>query len=126
MAAAPAPTPSGGSAADAAAAAAARPINPLAAARNLQAAAFVRTLVAVVVGAACGILGLTGAAGFAAYAVQHAVVAAVLLRAVAWRPAEYFHGQSPSVAGGVLAGAGDNVLSFLLLWTLAYALVHVY
>ncbi len=31
-----------------------------------------------------------------------------------------------STFGFVVGGAGDHLLSFLLFWTLAYALVHIY
>jgi ER membrane protein complex subunit 6 len=99
-------------------------LNPLAASRNLQAAAYVRTLLAVVVGCAAGILGLTGTAGFVAYGVQHVLGSLLLLALARWRPADYFPGAS--VAGTLLGGIGDNVLAFVLFWTLLFALVHIY
>ena len=101
-----------------------RAINAIAAARNAHAAAFVRTLLAVVIGAACGVLGVTGALGFAAYIAQHLLVGAVLLQVARWRPAEYF--PSATLTGFVAGSLGDNVIAFLLFWTIAYALVHIY
>lgn len=101
-----------------------RPINAVAAARNAYAAAFVRTLMAVVVGAACGVLGVTGAMGFAAYAAQHLVVSAVLLQVARWRPVDFF--PNASLVGFACGSLGDDVIAFLLFWTMAYALVHIY
>lgn len=102
-----------------------KPINQLAAARNIQLAAVVRTLLAVVTGSAVGILGLKGGPGFAVYAAQHLLVSAALLQRAKWRPADVFPGE-PSVAGTVAGTALEQVLTYVLCWTLAYALVHIY
>lgn len=101
-----------------------KPINPIAASRNMQAAAFIRTLLAVVVGCAVGIIGLTGTAGFVVYVAQHLIASAVVLQMAKWKPAEYF--PQASILGTVLGSIGDNVLAFILFWTLAYALIHIY
>lgn len=102
-----------------------KPMNPVAAARNMQAAAIVKTLVAVVSGAAVGILGLKGTSGFVVYAAQHIAVSLVLLHNAKWKPSEYFPG-SPSASGFVAGSALDQVLTYVLMWTLSYALVHIY
>ena len=101
-----------------------KPINPVAAARNFQAAAFLRTLIAVVVGCACGIIGMTGTTGFIAYGVQHLIASVILLQMASWKPSDYF--PQSTIQGTLISGIGDNVLAFVLFWTLAYALVHIY
>ena len=110
----------------AAAAARAKPVSPLAVFANMESTNFVRTWAIVVSACAAGITGVTGGAGFALYAVQHALVVAALLWSMRWRPADYLPGMT--TLSFVTTGLADlsNALTFVLFWTVAFALVHIY
>jgi hypothetical protein len=103
---------------------AARFVSPAAVMRNSESLAWIRTLMTIVGASATGVLGLTGTAGFLAYAVLHVVVSLAVLAAMGFRPADYVAGSSP--ASFLLAGLSDNLVSFILFWTLGYGLVHIY
>jgi hypothetical protein len=100
--------------------------SPLAVMANLEAANHVRTWATIAFACAAGIAGLTGGAGFALYLLQHVVVAAALLQRSGWAPGRYFPGAS--VLGFAATGLGDlsNILTFILFWTLSFALVHIF
>ena len=100
--------------------------SPLAVAANAAKADYVRTWSVAAAGCAAGILGLTGTSGFALYAAQHVVAVLVLLRAMRWRPADYFPGTT--TLGFAATGLVDlpALLTFIFFWLIAYALVHVY
>ena len=97
-------------------------------ASNANAASFgyVRSWSAIAGGVACGVLGLTGAAGLAFYVALHVFTSLVLLRKIKFDLPEYVSGKDTSVLSFVFAGVGDQALSFILFWTLAFAVFHVY
>ncbi len=100
------------------------PVNPGTAMRNLQGAAIARTLAAVLAGIAVGVLGITGSLGWGVYSLQHAVASLALLQLARWRPADVW--PQSSVFDVVVGAATEQALSFVLFWTLAFALVHIY
>jgi hypothetical protein len=73
---------------------------------------------------AVGVLGLTGTSGFVAYLLLHLAVAVAVLSAMRFQPQHYVAGSSP--ASFLMAGLTDNVVAYILFWTLAYGLVHIY
>jgi hypothetical protein len=104
----------------------ARFASPLAVLRNTEAVTLVRTAFISAGGAACGIVGLTGlAGGITAYIFLHLLASIALLQVASWKSEDYFP-QSPSSVKFVLSGILDNVLIFILLWALSYALLHMY
>ncbi len=105
---------------------AARFASPIAVMRNTEAVTLIRTAFISVGGVACGIVGLTGlAGGITAYVLLHLIASISVLQLSAWKPAQYFP-QSPSPIKFLLSGIMDNILIFILLWALAYALLHMY
>lgn len=92
--------------------------------RNHKNVEFVHTIMAIFTGAAAGILGVTGLYGFLMFLCIHAAVSVVILvTKMGGRVSNYL---PKSTFGFVIGGAGDHLLSFLLFWTLGYALVHIY
>ena len=92
--------------------------------RNTESANYVRTWAVVVVATAVGILGLTGLTGIGVYLLQHVLVGVALLQAMGWRPQAYF--MNASAASFLAGGLADNILLYVLFWTLGFALVHIY
>ena len=100
--------------------------SPLAVAKNAEAAMMLRTVVLSAGGTSIGILGLTGVLnGVTAYLLLHLITSGCLLQLCAWKPDAYFP-QSASPLKFAFAGVGDNVVIFILLWSLAYAVLHMY
>ncbi|KXS12720.1 transmembrane protein 93-like protein [Gonapodya prolifera JEL478] len=90
---------------------------------NAQVISQLRSSVAAVLGIAAGILNLTGFAGFAFYLVASVLVGGLILALMAGGKADvYFTDWSGPWIGDV----GGNALSFVLFWTLAYSVVHIY
>ena len=100
-------------------------VNAEAVGSNMAGMHYVRSWMAIVGGAACGVLGLTGLAGLGFYVALHVLTSLALLRAMRFDVAEYVPG-GVSPASFAVAGMGDQALSFILFWTLAFALVHMY
>lgn len=92
--------------------------------KNREALNWVRTLVFLLGAGAVGILGITGATGFAVYGVLHILVSIALLVRMNFKPHLYTDAASP--LSFLAANVFDNLVSFILFWTLAYALVHIY
>lgn len=98
--------------------------SPLAALRNATAVGFVRGVFTSFVAVAIGILGVSGVAGFVAYLVAHLIASGALLLRMKAAPSAYFVQQGP--LGFLFSGLSDNLVLFIFVWTLAYAVVHVY
>ena len=104
----------------------ARFVSPIAVAKNAEAVMLLRTAFVSAGGAAFGILGMTGVLnGIAAYVLLHVITTVALLQLSGWKPELYFP-QSASILKFAFAGVSDSVLIFILLWSLAYALLHMY
>ncbi len=98
--------------------------SPLAAMRNATAVGFVRGVFTSLVAVAIGILGVSGVAGFVAYLLAHFVASGALLLRMKAAPSTYFVQQGP--LGFLTSGLADNIILFIFVWTLAYAIVHVF
>ena len=92
-------------------------------ANNRRAVTTLRTIVYVAAGIAAGVLGFTGSAGLAMYLVMHCLLVGVVAVSVGFKLPEYFSGGWRSVA---LTNLFDEIMPFVLFWSLAYSLVHVF
>ena len=67
---------------------------------------------------------MTGARGFLAYALLHVVASVALLGWMRGTPDAFLPQSSP--LSFLTSGLGDNLIMYIFVWTLAYALVHIY
>jgi hypothetical protein len=94
--------------------------------KNMKMVTYVRTLVVIAGGVITGILGYTGLAGFLCYLLVFTTGSLALLSKMGFNPSQY------TSSGSLFAFVFDGVfsqqltLSFLLFWTLFFALVHIY
>lgn len=100
-------------------------ISPQALQKNVENIAWARGVVALAGAAACGIIGLTGIWGFVLYIVQHVLISAVLLAGMKCKPQDYLS-PAPSALTFVTGGVAENLVMWLLVWTLFFALCHLY
>jgi len=70
-----------------------------------------------------GILGATGGRGLACFALAYVAVSAALLARMRGDAEAY---TNEGVAKHLVGGVTNYALSFVLFWTLSYALVHIY
>ncbi len=96
-------------------------VSPIVLMKNHELVAWVRTVMTILGGCLVGIAGLTGAWGFAAYLLIHAVVSLALLARLG-SPAEYF----PDTTAFSFAtnGVGENLLLYVVFWALSYAFLY--
>eukprot|EP00048_Salpingoeca_helianthica_P009941 m.142665 g.142665 ORF g.142665 m.142665 type:complete len:103 (+) comp14975_c0_seq2:66-374(+) len=97
-------------------------INPVAAAKNMAIISQSRTLASILFGCAAGILGLTSLKGFAFYAIFSAIFSGLLFVVVGPKSSQFF----ASMRSVVWDGITDGMLTFVLFWTLLYAMVHLF
>lgn len=90
---------------------------------NATAVQGVHTKMAIVAGVAAGVLGLTSVSGFLLYLASHLCVAFALWHRAAYDTEAYF---STPTHTFFMRGFTGQLSSFLLFWTFAYALVHLY
>ena len=90
---------------------------------NSRKMGFVRSSMAIVAGCVAGVLGLTGLSGFAAYVAMHLAVSISILASMGFNTQRY---TLASPLGVLQDGIGGNLVSFIMFWTLFYALVHIY
>ena len=86
---------------------------------------YVRALMAIVAGVAAGILGLTGSKGFLLYFAVHLLVSVALMIKMNFNVQEYL---TPGLSPFWFAvdGIGGQGLSFVMFWTLSFAIVHIF
>eukprot|EP00730_Choanoeca_flexa_P004375 TRINITY_DN11676_c0_g1_i1.p1 TRINITY_DN11676_c0_g1~~TRINITY_DN11676_c0_g1_i1.p1 ORF type:complete len:113 (+),score=13.62 TRINITY_DN11676_c0_g1_i1:113-451(+) len=89
---------------------------------NLGQIHFIRAITAIAAGISAGTLGLVFLWGFAYYAVVSTALSAVLFGSHGRHHDKYF----PSVSGLVWEGVTKNMFTYVLFWTIAYGMVHVY
>eukprot|EP00055_Hartaetosiga_balthica_P004830 m.13282 g.13282 ORF g.13282 m.13282 type:complete len:113 (+) comp4131_c0_seq1:132-470(+) len=82
----------------------------------------IRTLAAIVFGVAVGILALTGLAGLAFYVVASIILSVYLYLRFSSVSSNLFK----SSTALLLDGVSGNLFTFILFWTLAYGLIHIY
>jgi len=83
----------------------------------------VRTLLTLVGGCCAGILGCTGFHGAILYLVMYAVMQVCLVALMGFDTAKYTAKTLPAF---LVSGVADYGLSYVLFWTLFYALVYIY
>ncbi|KAJ1445888.1 hypothetical protein M885DRAFT_548438 [Pelagophyceae sp. CCMP2097] len=91
---------------------------------NMSAIDKSRSFLTIFAGAATGILGLTGLGGLASFLATYAGISLAILACKMRGDSEAFTEEKPLYF--VLGHAGGYGLSFVLFWTLAYALVYIY
>lgn len=91
-------------------------------ARNIKHLTFCRASLAIVSGLAAGILGLESLAGFAFYLGVSAVLSIGLMFKTGFNVQKYFPDTLTMLTFGIFA----NMPSYVLFWTLAYGIVHIY
>lgn len=84
---------------------------------------FCHTFMCIVAGSVAGIVGLTGLSGFFLFALAFLITAVAILFRMRFQLAEYTNQKLHSF---LLQGIASHGLSFVLFWTLSYALVHIY
>ena len=98
--------------------------NQLNVGKNNAAVNWVRTLMAIVTGAAAGVLGLKSMQGFAFFVACYAATSLALLMKMRFDADSFFPGTK--VHTFLLSGIMSHLMSFLLFWTAFYGLCHVY
>ncbi len=81
------------------------------------------TVLYIVGGIICGILGLTDLYGAIFYAVLSCIVALFIVMKMKFNTKLYANTTPMSL---LLQGASNHALSFVLFWTMTYALVYIY
>ncbi|KND02308.1 uncharacterized protein SPPG_02783 [Spizellomyces punctatus DAOM BR117] len=97
--------------------------SPVALRNNAGVLQYARSSLAFISGAAAGILGLEGwLHGFLFYVASSLVLSLILWLKTGFNPKRYF--PTPDMLW--VHEVAGNAFSYLLFWTLAYGLVHVY
>ena len=92
---------------------------------NSMGISYVRALMAIITGIAAGILGLTGSKGFLLYIAVHLLTSLALLTKMRFNVQEYLTpGLSP--LWFAIDGLSGQGLSFVMFWTLSFAMVHIF
>lgn len=91
---------------------------------NMHVVTQTRALMTIAIGFIAGVMGLRSIAGFIFYVAAYSIVSVVLVARMKGSASTYFPGQSS--AAFILDGIGGNLLTYLLFWTIFYAIAHVY
>jgi hypothetical protein len=100
-------------------------INQEALQSNMMGINYVRSLMAIIAGVIAGIAGLTGSKGFLLYIVCHLITSFALLAKMNFKVSEYLTPGS-SVFWFAIDGLTGQGLSFVMFWTLSFAMVHIF
>ena len=92
-------------------------------AHNLNAVDGCRSYLTLFGAVGAGVVGATGLRGLLFFVGTYVLGSVALLTRMRCNPADY---TSESLTKFVITGAPGYALSFVLFWTLAYALVHIY
>ena len=92
-------------------------------AHNLNAVDGCRSYLTLFGAVGAGVVGATGLRGLLFFVGTYVLGSVALLTRMRCNPVDY---TSESLPKFVIAGAPGYALSFVLFWTLAYALVHIY
>ena len=98
-------------------------VNPQALQHNMKAMMMVKAILTVLGGLTTGVLGITGLSGFAGYAVLQALAVVVMWVKAGGDLGKFWHGSVVSLWTSALV---DQLVTFILFWTLAFAVVHIY
>ncbi|CAM9346014.1 unnamed protein product, partial [Chrysoparadoxa australica] len=94
--------------------------------KNTKLIDYCRTSLCIVGGIATGVLGCTGLEGLLAYIVVYITVSLALLAKMGFDPSEYTLTKKGSAPLFIVSGESGYCVTFILFWTLAYALVYIY
>ncbi|XP_077217160.1 uncharacterized protein LOC143851571 isoform X2 [Tasmannia lanceolata] len=89
---------------------------------NMKVIYYSRTFLSIIGGVVAGILGLTGLMGFVFYFLVMAITSLGLASKAKFSIHSYFDSWNRIVLDGFLGG----LMSFVLFWTFAYDIVHIF
>ncbi|PHT33163.1 hypothetical protein CQW23_29500 [Capsicum baccatum] len=89
---------------------------------NLKVIYYSRTFLSIIGGAIAGILGLTGLTGFIFYFVVMAITSVAIAAKARFSIHSYFDSWNRIIFDGFLG----ELMSFVLFWTFAYDIVHIF
>ncbi|XP_021907062.1 ER membrane protein complex subunit 6 [Carica papaya] len=89
---------------------------------NMKIIYYSRTFLSIIGGVVAGILGFTGFAGFILYFVVMAITSVGLIAKAKFSVNSYFDSWNRLILDGFLGG----LMSFVLFWTFAYDIVHIF
>ena len=92
---------------------------------NVRQFQLLRTVMLITGGILCGILGLTGLLGAFFYIAVSIIANLSIVIVTGFKPQSYFMLSSGSMLGNDLMNF-NHMLSFIMFWTLSYALVYIY
>ena len=95
--------------------------NPTVLAINMRSLGEVRTMSAIFIGMAAGILNFGGLSGLLFYFASDFVVGALMLIYFGFKAEPYY----PSLSTILLNGLGQNIMTFMVIWVLFHNLVYV-
>lgn len=99
-------------------------ISPIHLRNNLQAIDFLRNFVALIVGTACGILGVFGWSGFAFHITAQLLCALPMIIKSKFDAKRHFTSRHVMLFHEVFSQA--TILTFILFWMILYTICHVY
>ncbi|XP_002280085.1 uncharacterized protein LOC100251751 [Vitis vinifera] len=89
---------------------------------NMKIIYYSRTFLSIIGGVIAGILGFTGFTGFIFYFLVMAITSVGLMAKAKFSVHSYFDSWNRIILDGFLGG----LMSFVLFWTLAYDIVHIF
>ncbi|KAK9089993.1 hypothetical protein Sjap_023170 [Stephania japonica] len=89
---------------------------------NMKIIYYSRTFLSIISGVIAGILGLTGLTGFIFYFLVMAITSVGLIAKANFSIHAYFTSWNQIIVDGFLSG----LMSFVLFWTFAYDIVHIF
>ncbi|GAB2265697.1 hypothetical protein Dimus_000736 [Dionaea muscipula] len=89
---------------------------------NMKVILYCRTFLSIIGGVIAGILGFTGFTGCVFYFLVMAVTSVGLITKAKFSVPSYFDGWNRVIFDGFLSG----LMSFVLFWTFAYDIVHIF
>ncbi|XP_024995085.1 ER membrane protein complex subunit 6 [Cynara cardunculus var. scolymus] len=89
---------------------------------NMKVVYYSRTFMSIIGGVIAGILGFTGLMGFVVYVLVMAITSVCLTAKAGFSIHSYFDSWNRVLMDGFLGG----LLSFVLFWTFAYDIVHIF
>ncbi|KAJ1284843.1 hypothetical protein BS78_03G236100 [Paspalum vaginatum] len=89
---------------------------------NVKSVNYSRTFLSIISGVVAGIWGLTGLMGFVFYFIVMMVASLALLVKAKFSVHTYFDSWNRIILEGVIGG----LMSFVLFWTFAYDIVHIF
>ncbi|XAR56969.1 hypothetical protein NMG60_11024952 [Bertholletia excelsa] len=89
---------------------------------NMKSVYYSRTFMSIIGGVIAGILGFTGFTGFVFYFLVMAITSVGLITKAGFSINSYFDSWNQIIFDGILGG----LMSFVLFWTFAYDIVHIF